>query len=439
MIFKGVRALQNKIIIFVFLAALLLSVSSFSAYAYELDTSAGSIEGYYLYNFENDLVMLESGTDKRTAPGPTVKMMTGLLAIESGIDMQSTVTVTSSMLGSSSGRNMKLEAGDRITIEDLVYATLCGGYNDAATVLALAISPTLSEFLSKMNAKAAELGMSSTTYLNVTGTAESGMETTVGDIAILAKYLSKNPTFIEICATKSHRLSDSSTCSAQSVTNRSSLLASNKGMSSFTTGSVDKDSVVLYYKSGELSFIAIVMNAKLYESTSGNDAEYFAKKLFGHAFNGYSYQTVLTENNLIASVPVKYSVSKKEIKVYLSEDLKLFLPTDLNPQSNEHIFYSCYIYDDELKAPVKANDEVGMLTVFYDGTILKSIPIVAGESADRNGFLFLMELMRTYIGSRAFLITVLSLVVMLALFYLSKTRMLNKMYKKRTPTRIHRK
>lgn len=422
--------MKKRSLITLLIAILMLCATSIPALAFELNTSDASVEGYYLYNIENDLIMAEHGADKAIFPSSTVKMMTGIIAIENITDTSLQITVTSDMMKQVSGRNMGLRAGDRLTLEDLLYATLCGGYNDAAIALAMSVTPTLSEFITLMNEKAAELGMTSTTYLNVTGTSASGMETTIYDMATLCRYLAQNTTFVDICATKSYSISSGATCKAKTVTNRSTLLAANKGMSNFNTGSSDGDCTVLYYKDGELSYIAIVMNAKAYDTAdTTNYAEYFSKKLFGHAFNDYSYRTVYSARSVIYSMPVKYSISSDEIDLYLEHDLKLFLPNEIAP---EDLTYSRFIYGDELEAPLKAGDTVGSLTVFYGDEILATVPLVVKETVNKNAFLYIIELMKDYLGGRPFLITLISFAILMVAFYILKKRKLQKMYKMHT-------
>ncbi|MGM9632502.1 MAG: D-alanyl-D-alanine carboxypeptidase family protein [Eubacteriales bacterium] len=423
---------MKKFITSVMFFALMLSLFCFNASAFELDTADASIGGYYLYNFENDMVMAEADTEKSISPSSTVKIMTACIALESGIPGDRVISVTGSMLSSSSGRNMGLDAGDKISFDDLLYATVCGGYNDASVVLALAVCDTLNDFLQKMNDKASELGMSSTVYLNVTGINANGMTTTVSDIAKLAKYASQNERFVEIASTKYYKLSDSATCSKDSITNRSSLLASYRGLANFNTGSGDfGDNAVLYYKTGDLSFICIVMNANAYDSESTNNyAEIYSKKLLAHAINDYSNKTVLTTKNIISSLPVKYSVKGEEIDIYLKSDLTLFLPDDTDVSTD--ISYSTYIYGNELEAPLKAGDTVGELVVSYEGKILASVPLEVREDVDKNTFLYVLELMRNYVTGRAFIITVICFVTLMAVHYLLTKRKLDRMYNSRS-------
>lgn len=415
--------------IFALLLALLCTLVSTAipASAYELDESEVSAGAYYLYNIENAATLAEKNADVSLSPSSTAKIMTACLALESGIDGSTVITVTSKMLSTSSGRAMGLRSGDRLTVDDLLFATVCGGYNDAALALALTVSDSVEGFVSLMNEKAASLGMDSTTYANPTGIEISGMSSSARDIATLAEYMAKNERFVEIGKTKSYTLSSSATCSRTTISNRSSLLASYRGMSSFNVGSGSGDYAVVYYKSGELSYICVVMGAvsNSEDSDSANHAETLTKRLLAHATNDYSLHTVMSADNIVDTVPVKYSIDHDEIDLYLAEDIKIYLSNEIDTEAD--LTYSTYLYED-LKAPLDMGDIVGELVVSYEGKILATGYLTVRESIDRNAFLHIMDMMRSYLSSRPFFITLFSFVGIMIAYYLIKRRHLEKMY-----------
>ena len=419
----------RKIVAFVIVAVVLFSSFSMSAQAFELNIGNATVDGYYLYNFENDMVMAEEGIDLPISPSSTVKIMTACIALESGISLNKTVTITSEMIKGVTGRFMGLKTGEKLTVEDLLYATVCGGFNDAAQALAMAACGSMSEFIDKMNSKAKELGMTATNYQNVTGMYHNDMVTTIGDIAILAKYMSKNEYYISLSATKSYSLSSGATCSLTTINNRSTMLASYKGMSNFNTGSGnDGDCAVLYYKTKELTYLTIVMNAKSEDSTK-NYAESFSAQLISHAVNDYSKQTILTTQNVVATMPVQYSVNASETNLYLESDLSLFLSEEIDVKND--LTYNVYIYGDELCAPLKSGDTVGELIVSLDGEVLATVPIVIKTDVDRNGFLYFMEIMRNYVLGRAFIISLITFAVALTLYYFVNKQKHKKVYRRR--------
>lgn len=422
--------LKKTVSLVIFCIILFSSLSFFlSAADYELADDDASVGAYYLYNYENGLCMAEHGTDDMISPSATVKMMTACVALESGIDTSNTVTVTSEMIDGVSGRKMYLKAGDRLTFLDLIYATVCGGYNDAATALALSVSPSLSDFIDKMNAKAKELDMTATYYSNVTGMDETGMLTCALDVIKLSNYLIKNETFIAVSSTVSYKLSDSATCDTKTISNRSSLVASYKGLSNLSSGSGNNgDCAVLYYNNSELSFLCIVMNAQSKNvGDTVNYAEYYSKKLLAHALNDYSYRTVLTEKSVVASLPVLYSSLSENVNLYLKEPLNVYIPDSVDETAD--LTYNCYIYGDELKAPLKSGDTVGEMIVSYGGRILATVPLTVRTDVERSGFLYFLDLIKNYVLSRAFVFSCIIFVCLMTAYFFYRQKQLKAIHR----------
>ena len=88
-----------------------------------------------LLNLENDLTLYEKEADTNVYPSSSVKIMTGLLACRALADrLDEVVTVSAAMVAGVTGRSMHLADGEKLTVKDLLYAAICGGYNDAACV-----------------------------------------------------------------------------------------------------------------------------------------------------------------------------------------------------------------------------------------------------------------------------------------------------------------
>lgn len=409
-------------------------------FSFELDKSKASVDSYYLFDIKNNLIMAEENIDKIISPSSSVKIMTACIVLESGLDFNLEIEITSKMLQNVSGRNMELKEGDKLTVNDLLYAMLCGGFNDATVAIALTVSPSLYEFVILMNEKAEQLQMKSTHYVNVTGIEAAAAKTTVNDLSILAKYMSKNEKFVEICSTKSYRFSDNATCKYTSLNNRSILLSTYKGLANFNTGSSSSgDCAIVYYKTNDCELISIVMNALANdEKDTSNFAETYTKSLLNHALNDYETITVKSKKEVITSMPVKYSISYKNIDLYLKEDVKLFLSkyTDINSD----LKYDIHIYGNELKSPIKQGDEVGVLTVSRNGIVLSSMPILSSVTVERNGFLFVMDVMKSFITSIWFaLILILIFVCILGIHHRKKHKFRRKKRKRKDKSKIIKK
>ena len=99
---------------------------------------ASDVRAAYLACLDNGQVLFEQNTDLTLYPASTVKIMTGYLACRLlGDRLGESVTLTDAMLAGVSGRSLRLAAGEELTVRDLLYASLCGGYNDATAALAV--------------------------------------------------------------------------------------------------------------------------------------------------------------------------------------------------------------------------------------------------------------------------------------------------------------
>ena len=182
--------------------------------------------GAYLYNFENDEVLYSVGADERVYPTSTVKLMTGIVAIEElGDDLSRQVTITAEMLSKVAGNNVGLLAGEVVTVEQLLYAMLVNSANDAAMVLAYAACGSVEAFVERMNEKANTLGAYDTYYANPTGMHNDAMVTTVADTAIIAKYAYTLPLFMEIVSTPKYVMEATNLSDYRNIYNRNCLLS----------------------------------------------------------------------------------------------------------------------------------------------------------------------------------------------------------------------
>ena len=178
---------------------------------------------YYLYNFESDRVLMEGGMDTPVYPASTVKLMTGILAVENlGEDLDRRITVTKDMLKTAAGNRIGLVAGEEVSVKDMLYATLEGGANDAALVLACTIAGSVEEFVTMMNTKASLLGAYNTRYTNPTGIHNDAMVTTAADTAIIAKHAASLPLIAEITAAPKYVMDKTNMKDFRNIYNRKS-------------------------------------------------------------------------------------------------------------------------------------------------------------------------------------------------------------------------
>lgn len=112
-------------------------------------------------------ILYEKNAYKKMYPASTTKMLTAIIVLENSY-LNEIVTVSSSALSSvpSSYTIANLQVGEKLRVEDLLYAMLIPSANDAANVLAEHISGSISTFAELMNKKAKAIGLNSSNFTN---------------------------------------------------------------------------------------------------------------------------------------------------------------------------------------------------------------------------------------------------------------------------------
>ncbi len=149
-----------------------------------------SAPAWVLYDDTNEILLGGVDADRSRAMASTTKMMTGLLAVESG-RMDETVTVSSRAV-SIGEASIGLVAGERLPLEDLVYAFLLRSGNDAATAVAEHLGGSVEGFVAMMNARAAELGMDETSFANPHGLDHPDHYSSPRDLLTLVQAVADN-------------------------------------------------------------------------------------------------------------------------------------------------------------------------------------------------------------------------------------------------------
>ncbi|WP_348933737.1 D-alanyl-D-alanine carboxypeptidase family protein [Aquabacter sp. CN5-332] len=181
--------------------ALLLSLLALGAFAAAPARAQSAFQtpvpSAILVDFTTGAILFDKDSEKAFAPGSTVKIMTALVVfddIRSGkITPDTTFTVSENAWrrggGPSGGAAMFVPIKSNTRVGDLVIGMITVSGNDAAITLAEGVAGTEGEFANKMNAKAQELGLTSSDFRNATGFADPGQRSSARDMAQISRYL----------------------------------------------------------------------------------------------------------------------------------------------------------------------------------------------------------------------------------------------------------
>lgn len=147
------------------------------------------------------VILYEKNADERLPVASLTKVMTAVVAAEEVADW-STSTAASTEACSIGESEIYLEPGERIKLEDLLYAVLLKSANDAAYALGEAAGGNINIFVALMNRKAAELGMKNSHFTNPHGLDAPGHYSSARDMAVLARYALSFPLLKQAFATR---------------------------------------------------------------------------------------------------------------------------------------------------------------------------------------------------------------------------------------------
>ncbi len=380
----------------------------------------------YLYNFENDAVLLEYNITDVVYPASTVKLMTAIVAFEYfANDLDYQITVTQDMLNEVAGNRIGFSLGEVVTVRQMLSCMLINSANDAAIILAHAVAGSTEAFVSMMNERAAQLGAYETYYMNPTGLHSDYMVTTARDTATIAKHAYSIDGFIDITSTSKYVMEATNTSDFRNIYNRNCLVSNYYSMSYYYPRAIGMNagatnqggySIVAAAADPEsgLTYLAVILGS---EEIDGTIYTYVnVKNMLDWAFEAYGYATVLSSEKMICEIPVTLSSTLDYVTLVPKDDITFYLPTSVELESEIH--YSYNTYTDTLEAPIEAGQEAGTITVLYGDEILGSTSLITTSSITRSEFLFFLARVKEFSTSRLFIGTVAGFVILSTVYAL---------------------
>lgn len=308
-------------------------------------------------------VLFEKNAHEPTSIASITKIMTAIIAIESG-KMDEKATASRKAIYTE-GSSIYLEQGERMTIKDLVYGLMLRSGNDAAIAIGEHIGGSEAGFVHLMNEKAKWLGMTNTHFENPHGLDAENHYSSAYDMAILMQYAMQNEKFAEISGTK-HYLAESRTYSWQ---NKNKLLTQfyehcTGGKTGYTrnTGrtlvsSAEKDGMQL---------IAVTLNAP--------DDWQDHMRMFEWGFAEYEMHPLVEKGEFL------YQLSGLEDTTsgYLHRDVMF----PLTVEEKEKVKNKNYLLQDTSEA-----DRIGKTVFYLNDHIIAEAPIFSPPSPEKQGML----------------------------------------------------
>lgn len=343
------------------LITILILISVFSFSVYSAEEPALSAHSAVLINADTkEIIYAKNAYDERSMAS-TTKIMTGILAIESG-RLSDTVTVGKIQ---TEGSSIGLKEGFKLTLESLTYGMMLESGNDAAEVVAEFLSGSEAKFSALMNDKAYEIGMTSTNFVTASGLDSGEHYSTAYDMALLGAYAIKNPVFREICSSKKKSVRFIEPEISVTFSNHNKLLSWCDGVFGIKTGFTKKSGrcLVTACERAGITLVAVTLNA----GDDWNDH----MKLYDYGFS------VLNVSEVYIRLPdcIKvYGGTKNVISVKLESNPVPVAVKDSEGTLTQKIYLPEFVY-----APIKPGEIIGRADLYKNGRLVSGYHIKASE------------------------------------------------------------
>lgn len=332
----------------------------------------------------------------------TTKIMTCILALEYGNPDE--IVEVSSYAASMPKVKLNVKSGENYYLRDLLYSLMLESHNDSAVVIAEAVGGSVEQFAAMMNQKARDIGCFDSYFItpngldakvNDTGKVHS---TTAADLAkIMAYCVTDSPQkerFLEITRTQSYDFTDVDGTRNFHCNNHNAFLGMMQEALSGKTGFTNNAG---YCYVGAVESEGRVFTVALLACGWPNNRSYKwsdMKKLAAYGMERYQYQDIYEEQKF-PDIPVRNGIAGKDGTPYEEAEVSVTL------QAGEKSLPYLLSGDDRvevkrrvepvLDAPVAAGEQVGSVSYYLNGELIKSYVVCADDAIEKRSFSWIFK------------------------------------------------
>lgn len=313
-----------------------------------------------LMEAETGRVLYQQNIHEQRLIASITKLMTALVALESGHQTDELVTVGEACTRTE-GSSIYLRPGEEISLEGLLYGMMLKSGNDAALAIAEYCAGSVDEFVDLMNEKAVQLGMQDSHFANPNGLNADGHYSTAYDMALLARACLDNETLAQIVSTKT------ATVGSRILTNHNKLLWRYEGCVGMKTGYTEKAgrTLVSAARRDGLTLIAVTLN----DPDDWRDHT----ALLDYGFANFAPVTLTTRGEVVGRIPVSGGL-QSFVPVLAGESA--CVPVCESDRVEKEILWNA----ERACAPVANGAQAGVLVCRLNGEEVVRVPLVYAQS-----------------------------------------------------------
>ena len=368
-----------------------LGISSVRADDVKLAESAKSA---ILIEASTGQILFEKNADEKLHPASMTKMMSMLLiveAIEDGVIEWDQIVQVSENASSMGGSQILLETGEKMSVRDLFKGVAIASGNDAVVALAETVAGSVNNFVSMMNKRAKELGLTNTNFKNPHGLDDANHYSSSRDMSIIARELVKHEEVLEYTKIYEDYLREDTDRKIWLV-NTNRLVRFYDGVDGLKTGYTEEAGYCMTATAEKdgMRIIAVVMGE---ETSKIRNQE--VSEMLDYAFAQYKVINLLKNKNSLGKYRVENGM-EEYVRVVPDGEA-----TIVKKKGDKDGDISYDVKLSSLKAPVKIGDNVGTLTIKEDGNNVKTLKLTVAKDVERADFinLFLRNVKDMIIGN----------------------------------------
>ena len=353
------------------------ALPGFAAYQMPIQT-ASDTESVYLFNLDTGQPILRQNSDQQRYIASLTKMMTALLFLESGKDMNAEITIPTSLtqefkdIQNANGSTMNLRIGETVRRIDLLYGLLVASANDAASVIASDVSGgDLTAFVAQMNARAKELGCTDTTFSCVHGLYDYGNVSTAEDLAKIAAACYANETYMQAANTLTYTLPATNLHQNERTIKSTNLMLDPeyayhrdyvRGMKTGFTTLAGRCFVTFAQQDGH-TYGLVVLGSDM------NNIYRECAEILDWAFSSFSDRQLVDTETVLTTIPLTKCRTEEAVELYAASGLSGYGHAD------DEVTFE-FSVPESTSATVKEGAVLGTATVYLDGYEMGTVDLV---------------------------------------------------------------
>lgn len=335
-----------------------------------VDSNSSSARSMIVLETKNNTTLYAKNENEKLPMASTTKIVTALTVIENcdNLNKEITIPLKATLV---EGSSIYLKEDEVLTIKQLLYGLMLQSGNDAATALALEIgNGSLEKFAEIMNETAKKYGATDSNFVTPHGLDDKNHYTTAKDLARITGSALKNKVFKEIVSTKVYKIDATENCKARTIINKNKLLNSLEGCIGVKTGYTSKAGrcLVSACERNGMEVVCVVLNCRpMFEESA---------ELINKAFKEYKLYEILTPYKFVTDVKVEDG-KNTSLRLYNKKGFSV-----VAKEKDIEKYSIVYDYIKKVKAPVKKDNVLGKVEIYFDKTLIFSEDLCSIEQVD---------------------------------------------------------